>query len=152
MIRVLRFTCLVLLATVLCRLPASRAAEPLDLSYISSDAVVAVVLHPRQVLAAPEVEFLPIEVVVAAGQQYLGVDPRNIELAIGIGGLSGLTENKPSLGAVLHFAKPYDRDAVQAASARGRSRPITTAKPTFAGRPPRNRRVSASTCRTTARC
>ncbi|HVU90325.1 MAG TPA: DUF1559 domain-containing protein [Pirellulales bacterium] len=97
----------------------ASAAEPLDLSYISADAVAAVVLHPREALAAPELEFLPIEVVVAAGQQYLGVDPRDIELAIGIFGMSGLANGEPGLGAILHFAKPYDRAAVLTAIGEG---------------------------------
>jgi Protein of unknown function (DUF1559) len=94
-------------------LPArARAAEQLDLSYISNDAIAAVVLHPRRVLTSPELELLPIEVVVSAGQQYLGIDPTEIEQAIGFVGMAGMAGGEPGLGAILRFAKPYDQQAV----------------------------------------
>ena len=59
-----------------------QAAETVDLSYIPGDAVAAVVLQPHHVLTAPELAFLPVEVAVAAGQQYLGIDPMEMEQAI----------------------------------------------------------------------
>ncbi len=90
----------------------SQAAEPLDLSYIGSDAIGAVVLHPRRVLTSPDLEMLPIEVVVAAGIDKFGIDPTQIDEAIGILGLSGLANGQPQFGAILRFAKPYDQNAV----------------------------------------
>ncbi|MBI2826400.1 MAG: DUF1559 domain-containing protein [Planctomycetia bacterium] len=93
---------------------AAQAAEPLDLSYISSDAVAAVVLAPRRVLTSPDLEMLPIEVLVAAGKEYFGIDPTEIEQAIGILSLTGIAQGEPGVGAILRFAKPYDRDAVVA--------------------------------------
>lgn len=89
-------------------------AEPLDLSYISPDAVAAIVLHPRRLLTSPELEMLPIEVAVAAGKEYLGIDPTDVEEAIGILGLTGLPMGQPGMGAILRFSKPYDKAAVLA--------------------------------------
>jgi len=89
-----------------------RAAEPLDLSYVSADAVAAVVLHPRSVLTSPDMQMLPIEVIVAAGKQHLGIDPTEIEQAIGIVGIAGLGAGEPAVGVILRFAKPYDQEAV----------------------------------------
>ena len=90
----------------------SAAAEPLDLSYVSSDAVAAIVLHPRRLLTSPELEMLPVEVAVAASKDYLGIDPTEVEQAIGILGLTGLPMGQPGMGAILRFAKPYDKTAV----------------------------------------
>ena len=105
--------CIAVAGSLFLRAP-SQAAEPLELSYISSDAVAALVLQPRRVLTAPEMEMLPIEVIVAAGQQYLGIDPTEVEQAIGILGLAGLANGEPGFGAILRFAKPYDQMAVLA--------------------------------------
>ena len=90
----------------------SAAAEPLDLSYISYDAIGAIVLHPRHLLTSPDLAMLPVEVVVAAGIDKFGIDPREIEQAIGILGISGLPNGTPDFGAILRFAKPYDKSAV----------------------------------------
>jgi hypothetical protein len=90
----------------------SLAAEPLDLSYISYDAIGAIVLHPRHLLTSPDLAMLPVEVVVAAGIDKFGIDPREIEQAIGILGISGLPNGAPDFGAILRFAKPYDKSAV----------------------------------------
>ena len=103
--------CCIALGVFVSALPL-QAAETVDLSYIPGDAVAAVVLQPRRVLTAPELAFLPVEVAVAAGQQYLGIDPTEIEQAIGILGISGLAQGEPGLGVILHFAKPYDQQGV----------------------------------------
>ncbi len=91
---------------------AARAADAIDLSYVSSDVVAAAVLRPNRLLTAPEVELLPTEVVIAAGKQYLGIDPLDIEQAIFVVGLAGLPNGNPGLGAIFHFSKPYDKQAV----------------------------------------
>ena len=46
---------------------AGRVAgeESLDLSYVTADAVAAVVLHPRTLLASREIELLPVEAFIA---------------------------------------------------------------------------------------
>ncbi|REK07469.1 MAG: DUF1559 domain-containing protein [Planctomycetota bacterium] len=94
--------------------PTVRASEDLDLSYITADAVAAVVLHPKDILASPQLEMLPTEVIGAVGVDYLGVDLAEVDVAIGILGMAELAGGQPGLGAVLHFAKPYDSKAVQA--------------------------------------
>ena len=98
--------------------PPARASENLDLSYVSADAVAAVVLHPKQVLESPELELLPTEVVVGVGLDYLGIDLSDVDVAIGILGLGELATGQPGLGAVLHFAEPYDPEAVLATTQR----------------------------------
>jgi hypothetical protein len=128
MIRASRWATLFLASAFLALSTPARAADTVDLSYVSSDAVAAVVLHPRQMLSAPELQHLPIEVAVAAGKQYLGVDLQDIDLAIGIVGMSGLANWQPGLGAILHFSKPYDRNAVLAALGQG------TAESTYLGK------------------
>jgi hypothetical protein len=135
----------ILLATVALLLPltSSQAADQLDLSYISNDAIAAVVLHPRRVLTSPDLEMLPIEVIVAAGQQYVGIDPTEVEQAIGILGMAGLAGGEPGLGAILRFAKPYDQQAVLARLGQ------QTEEATHAGKnigAPRYPAASASTC------
>jgi prepilin-type processing-associated H-X9-DG protein len=65
--------------------PAARspgkpvAGVKLDLGYVTPESTAAAVLHPRRVLTAPELEFLPTEVITAAGKQYLGIDPSEVE-------------------------------------------------------------------------
>ena len=139
--------CIAVAGSLFLRAP-SQAAEPLELSYISSDAVAALVLQPRRVLTAPEMEMLPIEVIVAAGQQYLGIDPTEVEQAIGILGLAGLANGEPGFGAILRFAKPYDQMAVLARLG------AQTRESTHAGKKywqAHRRAVSACSCRMTAR-
>ncbi len=93
---------------------AARGSESLDLSYIGSDVVAAVVLHPRSVLTSPDLDVLPTEVFVAVGMEQMGIDPTQIDQAIGIFSLTGLPIGQPGLGAILRFAQPYDKDAVLA--------------------------------------
>ena len=91
----------------------ARAAEPLDLSYISSDAIGAIVVQPRRLFTDPKLELLPTEVIIAVAEENLGIDPSQIEVAIGILGLSGIANGEPGLGLILHFQKPYDPRAVR---------------------------------------
>lgn len=97
--------------------PAALADEPakrsrLDLSYINSDAIGAIILHPRQVLTDQRLSMLPTEVLIEAGKEYLGVDPSEVEVAIGLVGLGGLAQGQPNLGAILRFKSPYDRKPI----------------------------------------
>jgi hypothetical protein len=98
-----------LLAALVAAAPA-RAQEPsapagLDLSYVTPDAVAAVVAFPSRVLNAPEMEMLPHEVFAAAGQKELGVDPADIAQVLVVAEVSN--GGPPSAGAVVRFAKPY---------------------------------------------
>ncbi|MFO0946614.1 MAG: DUF1559 domain-containing protein [Planctomycetota bacterium] len=89
--------------------PSSGAAESIDLSFIPRDAIAAVVMHPRILLTDPKYAFLPHEVVVAACEENFGIDPREIELAIGTFSMEGVLYGQPSVGAILHFREPYDQ-------------------------------------------
>ncbi len=103
--------CFVLLAIAVA--PASvRAAEGVDTSYVPYDAIAAIVLHPRRVLTSPKFEMWPVEIATAAGIDNLGIDPAKVEQAIGVVGMSGLPAGEPGLGAILHFAEPYDQQLV----------------------------------------
>ena len=57
--------CAVVLASV--ALQSARASEDLNVSYISKDAVAAVVVHPRRLITSPDLEMLPVELPVALG-------------------------------------------------------------------------------------
>jgi prepilin-type processing-associated H-X9-DG protein len=106
----------VALTSLVLSLPVATAwgDASLDLSYIGSDVIAAVVLHPRSVLTSPDLDVLPTEVFVAVGMEQLGIDPTQIDQAIGIFSLTGLPIGQPGLGAILRFAQPYDENTVLA--------------------------------------
>lgn len=82
-------------------LPA-QTAEKLSNQYIPDDAVAAGFLSPRQMLTSPEWKLAPIEVAQAAGMQYVGVDPLNIDdvkVIVGMPGPMG-----PQAGAVFELS------------------------------------------------
>jgi Protein of unknown function (DUF1559) len=116
-------------------LPA-RAAETLDLSYIPADAVAAVIVHPQRILTAPDLQYLPIEVAVAAGLQYAGIDPTTVEQAIAVVGMPGAAGPEPGVGAVLRFSKPYAGDRVLARLAPGAAEMNFGGKTIHVGRGP----------------
>lgn len=119
-------------AWILASRPA-RAADALDLTYIPRDAVAAVVVHPQRVLSAPELEFLPVEVAVAASMQYTGIDPTTIEQAIAVVGMPGAGGPAPGAGAILRFTKPYARDLVLARLAAGAQEGTYNGQKTYNG-------------------
>ncbi len=92
--------------------PAAVApTKKLDLSFVTPEAVAAVVLHPRRVLTAPEMAMLPIEIISAAGIQEFGIDPADIEQVIGI--VEPPAAGPPGYGVVFRLAKPYRLDALK---------------------------------------
>ena len=107
------WACLLVLLVALCA-GTAQAAEPIDVSYISSDAVAAVIIHPRKVLTDPQFEMMPIEILSAFGRENFAIDPVDIEEVIAIFGLAGLANGEPGMGAILRFAKPYDPAKVTA--------------------------------------
>jgi len=54
--------------------PAVAAAKP-DLGYVTPATFAAILVHPQRVLRSPEMEFLPTEVISAAGLKDFGIDP-----------------------------------------------------------------------------
>ena len=90
---------------------SSRAQERIDLTFVTTEAFAAVIVHPRTVLTMPNMEMLPLEILSAVGQRDFGVDPTNIEQVILIIE-PPQGPGPPPIGAVARFAKPYDRDSV----------------------------------------
>ena len=97
-----------LLATAAALIPAIAAAqgsEKLSSEHIPDDAIVAVLLSPSKIMSSPGWELMPIEVIQAAGIEYVGIDPMDIDdvqLVVGMPGPAG-----PQAGAVIRFAKDY---------------------------------------------
>ena len=82
----------------------AAAGVKLDFRYVTPESTAAVAVQPRRVLTAPELEFLPTEVIIAAGKQHLGIDPSEVEQVLVIaeppvpGGL-------PQVGIVIRMVK-----------------------------------------------
>src|SRR4051812_26196538 len=55
----------------------------IDTTYVTSGAVALAVLRPAQLMKSPLGELMPVEVATAAGLQYLGIDPANVDEAVG---------------------------------------------------------------------
>jgi hypothetical protein len=87
---------------------AAPAAAAIDRGYITPNAVLAAVAHPRRVLTAPEMEFLPREIISAAGLKELGLDPAGIDELLAVAELPDF-QNPPLLGLVLHFNEPLQQ-------------------------------------------
>jgi prepilin-type processing-associated H-X9-DG protein len=83
---------------------ALKAARPkLDLGYVTPETFAAVLAYPRHVLAAPEMEMLPTEVITAGGKKALGIDPMEIEQVLAVAELQTLPQ-PPLVAAVVKTA------------------------------------------------
>ena len=89
---------------------ATSSNRKIDLSYVTPEAVAAVVAYPRQVLTAPEMEMLPTEVITAAGKKELGIDPLQIEQIIAIA--EPPQAMLPTAGVVLRMAAPVEKGKI----------------------------------------
>ncbi|REK07468.1 MAG: DUF1559 domain-containing protein [Planctomycetota bacterium] len=107
-----------ILAVAVLASPA-HASEDFDLSYVPGDAIAAVVLHPKQILAAPELRGVPWHLVTSGIQNNYGIDVSQLDLVVGIVRGEIAPDKRPELGFVLHFAEPYDREAVLAKLGKG---------------------------------
>ncbi len=81
------------------------AGVKLDLGYVTPESTAAVVVQPRRVLTAPELEFLPTEVFTAAGKQHLGMDPSEVEQVLVIAE-PPVPGAPPQVGIVVRTLKP----------------------------------------------
>jgi type II secretory pathway pseudopilin PulG len=81
-----------------------------DLTYISPQAVVVAAFRPKQILTSPATSLMPVEVVSAAGLQYLGTDPVDIDQ------MTIFTElpagGPPNYGIVVKFARPFELTSI----------------------------------------
>ena len=89
---------------------AAARATQVDVSYVTPGAVLAAVAHPQRVLKSPDMEMLPIEVISAAGKQYVGIDPLDIVQLIAV--VEPPTQGPPEFGIVAILAKPYRIEAL----------------------------------------
>jgi hypothetical protein len=89
---------------------AGRAAKPkLDLGYVTPDCVAAVSLCPQSVLASPDMELLPTEVLSAWGIKEFGIDPLQIEHVLVIvepPAAGPAAAESPRGGTVMRFSRP----------------------------------------------
>jgi type II secretory pathway pseudopilin PulG len=84
---------------------AAPEAGKFDLTYISPQAVVVAAFRPKQILTSPATSLMPVEIASAAGLQYLGNDPADVEQItifseLPVGG-------PPNYGIILKFARPF---------------------------------------------
>ena len=91
--------------------PASGQKDTSDLKYITPQAVVAAVAYPRRVLTAPEMEMMPIEILSAAANKELGIDPLDVEQLLLV--VEPPTAGPPGVGLVVRFSKPYRLDQLK---------------------------------------
>jgi hypothetical protein len=91
---------------------AGPAAAQMDVSFIPSEAVAAVVVRPRQVLTSPQAQLMPIEVLSAVGKQQAGIDPLDVELAVIVIDKLRNPQQPPEFGAILRLAKPYQQGQI----------------------------------------
>ena len=92
-------------AMVYCQAPSTESVKrPIDLGYVTPEAAAAVVVYPRHVLTAPEMEMLPIEVLSAAGKKEFGIDPVQIEQVLVIA--EPPQGGPPEAALVVHLAGP----------------------------------------------
>ena len=77
---------------------------------LPSDAIAAVVASPKSMMAKPEMEMMPREIVTAAGLKELGFDPMELESFIGFIQLpqDGMP---PGFGLLLKSAIAFDQAA-----------------------------------------
>ena len=93
---------------------APRQSAPLDVSYIPASAAVAVVIHPQPLLTGPDAQWMPVEVITAAGLQQFGIDPVQIREAVVAARMPESLRGQPEIGVVLRFSQPYSAAALLA--------------------------------------
>jgi hypothetical protein len=114
-----RWVCWVLVVTMVAAPCVVHAQEPgpaagkgsVDVNYITPGAVVAAVAYPRRVLTAPEMEMMPIEIISAAANQELGIEPLDVEQVLLV--VEPPTAGPPGIGLVVRFTKPYQLETLK---------------------------------------
>jgi hypothetical protein len=84
--------------------PGAMAGK-LDTRYVPSTASALLVIRPAQMITAPIAQMLPVEVASAAGRQYLGIDPVDVDEVVIFGDVSNPIA--PAYGAAVKFNKPF---------------------------------------------
>src|SRR5437868_634255 len=89
----------------------ATAADRPDMTYIPAEAVAAAVVHPQVVLAGPNADWLPLEVITAGGMKEFGFDPLKIKEAVAIAAPPA-GGGDPLLGLILRFSTEYSKAEV----------------------------------------
>ena len=94
----------------------SAVEAQLDVSFIPAEAAAALVVHPQSVLTGPNAEWMPVEVITAAGLQQYGFDPVQIQEAILCAAPppAATPTADPGVGLILRFAEPYAKAPLMA--------------------------------------
>jgi hypothetical protein len=92
-------------ATLIPVIATAQTAEKLSSKHIPDDAIVAAFLSPSRMMSSPEWALMPIEVMQAAGLEYVGIDPMDIEDVKVVAGMPGPAG--PQAGAVIRFSRDY---------------------------------------------
>lgn len=80
--------------------------DGIDTAFVSPAAVAVVVLRPSQLLKSPIAQMLPTEVATAAGMQYLGFDPADVEQVVAFVEMpAGF--GPPNYGITFLFDQPF---------------------------------------------
>lgn len=93
-------------------LPGQPAPGMIDTRFISPNAAIVVVLRPAQIMAAPIAQMFPVEVATAAGLQYLGFDPAQIDEIVAFAEMSNPTA--PAYGVTFKFKNPIRATSIPA--------------------------------------
>ncbi len=90
--------------------PGAPAAGGIDTRFISPNAAVVVAIRPGQILAAPIAQVFPVEVASAAGMQFLGFDPKEIDEVVAFG--EPFNPAAPGYGATFKFKNPIRASSI----------------------------------------
>jgi len=86
--------------------PTDPAARKIDTRFVTPSAAALIVLRPAQLMKAPIAEMLPTEVASAAGLQYLGIDPADVdEVIVFVDQINPIAP--PAYGVTVKFNKPF---------------------------------------------
>jgi hypothetical protein len=85
--------------------PSPQNAAKLSSKHIPDDGVVAAFLSPAKLMSSPDWELMPVEVIQAAGKEYVGIDPLHIEEAKVVVGLPG--QGVPRFAVILSLSQDY---------------------------------------------
>jgi Protein of unknown function (DUF1559) len=91
----------------------ATGAAHLDLAFIPADAVSAIVVHPQSFLTGPESDWLPVEVITAAGMKEAGFDPLKVREGIALFAPPARGP-EPDIGFIVRFSESYSKEAVKA--------------------------------------
>ena len=97
--------CVALLAVPAPRVHAAQKSALQGIEYVPAEAVAAAVVNFRKLKTAPGLEFMPWEILTAAGLQELGFDPLKIEQVIAMVAPPSMAPN-PGLGAIVTLSSP----------------------------------------------